>query len=31
MILHNYTSLVGMSNAVEALHNEVAGSGLDAW
>jgi len=30
-ILHNYTLWVGMGSAVEALHNEVAGSGLDAW
>jgi len=31
MISHNYTLWVGMSSAVEALHNEVGGSGLDAW
>jgi len=28
---NNYESCVRMSSAVEALHNEMAGSGLDAW
>lgn len=31
MILHNYTSCVGISSAVEAVHNEMGGSGLDTW